>query len=77
MTVLTWLLTAASIVGVVLNIRQHRGCFAIWLITNASWAIIDFRKGIYAQAALFGVYFALSIWGLIQWGRQKRKEHHG
>jgi len=75
MTFLTWLLTAASIVGVILNIRQHRGCFAIWLVTNASWAIIDFKNGIHAQAALFTVYFILAAWGLIQWS-QKRK-HHG
>lgn len=72
MTVITWILTAASIVGVILNIRQHRGCFAIWLVTNGAWAVIDFRQGIYAQSALFAVYFILAAWGLIQWGRKRR-----
>lgn len=73
MTAITWALTAASIVGVILNIRQHRGCFAIWLVTNASWAVIDYYRGIHAQAALFAVYFVLSVWGLIQWSRNHRR----
>lgn len=77
MTTITWLLTAASIVGVVLNIRQHRGCFAIWLVTNASWATIDYSRGLHAQAALFAVYFILSGWGIYQWSRTKRKDLHG
>jgi len=35
----TWLLTVASLVGVVLNIRKDRRCFAIWIATNAGWGI--------------------------------------
>ena len=49
----TWVLTIASIVGVVLNIKKHRLCFLIWAITNFMWAIVDYQAGLYAQSALF------------------------
>jgi nicotinamide riboside transporter PnuC len=64
-----WMLTAASLVGVVLNIKKHKACFAIWAITNAAWAVIDYMAGLTAQAALFAIYFCLAIWGLVEWRR--------
>lgn len=67
MSLVMWILTTLSVVGVVLNIHKNRICFVIWCLTNAGWAVIDYRAGLYQQAALFGLYFALSIWGLWQW----------
>ena len=72
---LTWLLTIAAIIGVVLNIQKKQICFYIWAITNASWATIDFYKGIPAQGVLFTVYFGLAIWGIFKW-RQKKSPAH-
>jgi nicotinamide riboside transporter PnuC len=65
----TWTLTVFSLIGVVMNIRKHRGCFYIWGVTNASWAVVDWQKGLTAQAALFGIYFVLAIWGIWEWKR--------
>jgi nicotinamide riboside transporter PnuC len=62
-----WLLTALSLLGVVLNIKKNRWCFVLWAVTNFTWAVIDFQAGIPAQGVLFTVYFFLSIWGLIEW----------
>jgi nicotinamide riboside transporter PnuC len=62
-----WAVTGLSIAGVVLNIYQKRICFVIWLVTNAIWCIIDFGRGLYAQAVLFAVYLLLAIWGLLRW----------
>lgn len=67
MAYLMWFLTALSLYGVVLNIRKRRECFYVWGVTNASWAVVDFHAGLFAQAALFGVYFALAIWGVWEW----------
>lgn len=67
----TWVLTGASLVGVVLNIQQDRRCFAIWICTNAGWGIYDAVIGAYAQASLFGIYFLLSIWGIYKWTCKK------
>lgn len=65
-----WLLTTASLVGVWLNIKKRRSCFAIWAVTNGAWAAVDYHHGLYAQSALFGVYFLLAVWGLIEWGKE-------
>lgn len=62
-----WILTALSIVGVVLNIRKNKACFIIWAGTNFTWMIIDFTAGIYAQSALFLIYFILALYGLWEW----------
>jgi nicotinamide riboside transporter PnuC len=67
MIVLTWLLTILSLIGVVLNTHQDRRCFYIWIVTNTSWAAVDFYKGIYAQATMFILYLLLSVWGLYKW----------
>lgn len=65
--IITWLLNLGALIGVILNIRHHRACFYLWFITNAGWCIVDYHKGIYAQAALFFVYWLLSIWGIFAW----------
>lgn len=62
-----WLLTALSIAGVVLNVLKNRNGFLIWMFTNASWAVIDFSKGIPQQGCLFVVYFCLAVWGYKTW----------
>lgn len=65
--VIKWSLAALSIVGVVLNIRRRRECFAVWCATNAAWTAVDVIHGVWAQAALQFVYFLLAIWGLMEW----------
>jgi len=67
----TWAITLASIIGTVANIYQRRWCFGLWLVTNSTWMIIDFREGLYSQSFLFFVYVLLAVWGLYQW----RSEH--
>lgn len=64
---MTWLLTILSLVGVVLNIKHRRECFFVWAGTNAAWTIVDYNAGLYAQAALFGIYFCLALWGIWEW----------
>jgi len=68
---LTALLTAASIAGVILNIRRQRSSFYIWSVTNLSWAAVDFYREIWAQGILFLIYFALAIYGAWAWGKDK------
>jgi len=70
MTTFTWLCAFLSIIGVILNIKKHRSCFIIWAVTNASWTVVDFTVGLYAQSALFFVYFILAIYGLIEWRKR-------
>ena len=65
-----WLLTAASLTGVVLNIRKRRACFAIWTVTNASWCAVDVAHGLPQRAVLDAIYFGLAVWGLAAWRRR-------
>jgi len=67
---ITWIITLFSLIGVVLNIKKRRLCFYFWGVTNLSWAMIDFYKGIHAQGTLMVIYFGLSIWGLIEWEKR-------
>lgn len=62
-----WLVTVASLVGVVANIKKKRWCFWIWLCTNTIWCVYDYMIGAYAQSALFGVYAGLAVYGLMEW----------
>lgn len=71
--IFTWTTAILSIIGVILNIRKSHTCFYIWAVTNASWTVIDFIKGIYAQAFLFLIYFCLAIWGLYEWKWRKHE----
>jgi nicotinamide riboside transporter PnuC len=66
-TPLHWLIAAASLAGVVLNIRRRRACFAIWMATNTSWCVVDAHAGLPAQASLMAVYAGLAVWGYLAW----------
>jgi len=65
----TWAITLASIGGTVANIYKCRWAFGVWLVTNSTWVIYDYSKGMYSQAFLFAVYVLLAVWGLYQWRR--------
>ena len=62
-----WSVSIASLVGVVLNIRHRRECFAIWGCTNVAWCVVDLYHGIYAQSFLQAVYAMLSVYGWLSW----------
>jgi len=66
-----WFLAAASLIGVVLNIRRKRVCFAVWLFTNAAWTAVDLWHGVWAQSVLQAVYFGLAVWGIIAWRKPR------
>ena len=72
-SVFTWSLTIAAIIGVILNIKKMRVCFYIWAVTNFGWMVVDFHKEIYAQSALFLIYFLLALYGIWEW-REKKGE---
>lgn len=65
-----WPLVALSLAGVVLNIKHRKECFYIWAGTNAAWAVIDVTHGLPSQAVLQLTYFALAIWGIVEWNRK-------
>jgi len=72
-TIFTTVLTLLALIGVVLNIKKKISCFYIWFFTNASWACVDFSKGIPAQGVLFTIYTLLAVYGVYEWRKDKSK----
>ena len=69
MTTLYWLTAAASLVGVVLNVRRQRACFWVFMGTSAVWTTADLLHGLPQQAAVQAAYFGLAVWGVHRWRR--------
>ena len=67
MNLFLWGVTVLSIIGVTLNVKKKRSCFAIWTVTNLIWAIHNFRITEYAQSVSYLVYLGFAIWGFIAW----------
>ncbi len=67
---MTWLVAGASLFATWLNIRKVRLCFAIWLVTNLTWAAYDFTHHLPAQGVLMTVYAGLAVWGWFAWRKR-------
>lgn len=65
--IFSWIVAFFAFIGVELNIKKNKFCFVIWTFTNASWCAVDFYMGIYAQSALFFVFFLQALKGLYRW----------
>ncbi len=68
-----WFNTAVAIIGTVLNAKQLRFGFIIWMITNGVFVGYNLYIRSFPQAALFSVYFALALYGWINWGKSSKK----
>lgn len=64
---LSWTLTLISVLGTLLIIRRRVSGFYLWTISNLGWIVIDWQAGINAQAVLFVIYLATSIYGAWEW----------
>lgn len=71
-SIFTWVLTALSLLGVWLNIKKDKRCFYIWIIANFGWITVNIKAHLYAQAALFGIYTVLSIYGIYEWSKPNK-----
>ena len=75
MTFVTWALFAASLTGVVLNIRHHAACFLVWLFTGLSWATYAAWTqppgwtGLCVREVTFAGF---AVWGWWSWRRKAR-----
>ena len=70
---ISWVFTAASIIGAVYNARAKILGFYIWIFANIGWVVYDALIKNYSQMALFIVYTFITAWGIYQWKRKKIK----
>ena len=59
-----------SLVGVVLNVRKCRWCFALWFASNLAWAVWGAWTGAWGLTAQNLVFAGFSIWGWRVWSRE-------
>lgn len=73
--VFTWVATIVALIGTVLNCKQIRTCFYLWIVTNIMWLIWDAYCGLWSRCLLDAVQFALAVWGIYEWKQidQKRE----
>ncbi|MBE9532012.1 MAG: nicotinamide mononucleotide transporter [Proteobacteria bacterium] len=74
LSILTWVLTAMSLVGVWYNIKKNPLCFYIWIVANVGWIYVDIKAGLMGQAALFVIYSALSVYGIYAWRKPEESK---
>jgi len=70
MNLIYLLVSALSIIGVILNIYKIKEGFIVWMFTNVSWIIIDFYEGLYEQIPIFIVFTGSCIWGYRKWDNE-------
>jgi nicotinamide mononucleotide transporter len=58
-----------SVITVVLNIRQVHWAWLFAIVSSAAYGIVFFGSRLYGDAALQGVFIAVSVWGWYQWLR--------
>lgn len=73
LNIFIWCNTIVAIMGTILNARQVRFGFVIWMVTNAVFVVFNLYMKIYPIAALFFVYFGLALYGWINWGKKSTK----
>lgn len=67
-----WCNTILAIIGTFLNAKRVRFGFIIWMVTNTVFVVNNLIIKSYPQAALFGVYFVLAVFGWISWGKEAK-----
>lgn len=72
--IISYIITAASIIGTIANAYQKRWCFIVWLFTNSFWLVYDIIIGAYSQAILYAVYVVLAVIGLKKWTKKGQKQ---
>lgn len=66
---ITWILTAASVLGAGMNAMGLRAGFVVWIGSNTGWVIANASRGLWPEAALFLAYLGFSVVGFFMWGR--------
>jgi nicotinamide riboside transporter PnuC len=72
-----WSATAVALMGVWMNNKRRRACFALWLVSNAMTFVIHAVMGMWPLAARDGAFFVMAIHGWWLWRSPNvREEAH-
>jgi nicotinamide riboside transporter PnuC len=71
---LTYILSAVSIIGAFLNARKNRWGFVVWICGNFGWIVVDVIYEMYAQILVWIIFSITSIYGFRKWSGDDKKE---
>lgn len=71
-TILGIVCCVLSISGVILNNRQIRHCFTIWLVSNSISAGLHIYAGMWALAVRDVAFLLLAVEGFVLWKNKER-----
>lgn len=74
-TILSWIMSAAALIGTVINAEQNKYGFAFWIVSNLYMVIRFAFIGEYAQMTLFFIYFLLAIRGIYSWSKKEKNRY--
>ncbi|WP_019517038.1 nicotinamide riboside transporter PnuC [Sphingomonas sp. Mn802worker] len=66
------LIAGASVAAQILMARRRIEHWWVWIAVDVASVPLYLAKGLYLFAALYLLYLALSVWGLIDWRRAER-----
>lgn len=69
--IIGYILTGMCLTGTVLNCKQIKYCFIIWIFANIGWAIYDVYTVQHYRAILDIVQFITAIWGYHEWSKNE------
>ncbi len=67
-----WAVTVIAVVGVLLNNRQNRWCFAVWMISNTLSAALHAEAAMWALTARDAIFLMLAVAGWRAWGSSEK-----
>lgn len=71
---ITWILTAASVLGAALNAMGRRSGFVVWIGSNTGWVIANASRALWPEAMLFLAYLGFSVVGFFMSGIAAKKQ---
>lgn len=69
-----YVFTVMAVLGTILNSRQSRWGFVLWIVSNGYFIMLNIIAGIYLQALLFVFNLVMAIIGFIVWGKKKKEK---
>lgn len=70
----SWALVALSLAGNIFVVKKNVIGQWMWAVSNVGWVSYNLYIESYSQAFLFGVYFALCVWGIYTWSKEAKRQ---
>lgn len=73
MNLLEWSAAVLGLLGVFFGMRQKLWVWPLWIGSSALYVYLYVKLALWGQAGLMLIFICMSLWGLVQWRRQRDK----